>query len=288
METTQAKQRPAVLITGVSTGIGFDTARELIAHGFRILGSVRKVEDGTRVKDALGEHFTPLFFDVTDADAIARAVPQVQAIVGTAGLAGLVNNAGVAPTAPLMHMPMEEFQRCIDINVFGVLRVTQAFLPLLGARKNCPHPPGRIVNLSSISGGVAFPLVGAYACSKHALEAMTDALRRELGIYGIQVVAIEPGSIQTPIWEKAQAIDPRYAATDYADVMAKMPEFSANENRKGKPVTVVSAAIRDALTSPRPKTRYPLTALWTVRKLVPTRVLDHIARKTIGLTVSNP
>jgi NAD(P)-dependent dehydrogenase (short-subunit alcohol dehydrogenase family) len=288
METTQTKQRPTVLITGVSTGIGFDTARELIAHGFRILGSVRKVEDGTRVKEALGEHFTPLFFDVTDAVAIARAVPQVQEIVGTAGLAGLVNNAGVAPTAPLMHMPMEEFQRCIDINVFGVLRVTQAFLPLLGARKNCPHPPGRIVNLSSISGGVAFPLVGAYACSKHALEAMTDALRRELGIYGIHVVAIEPGSIQTPIWEKAQAIDPRYAATDYADVMAKMPEFSANENRKGKPVTVVSAAIRDALTSPRPKTRYPLTALWTVRKLVPTRVLDHIARKTIGLTVSNP
>jgi NAD(P)-dependent dehydrogenase (short-subunit alcohol dehydrogenase family) len=284
METTQTKQRPTVLITGVSTGIGFDTARELIAHGFRILGSVRKVEDGTRVKEALGEHFTPLFFDVTDADAIARAVPQVQEIVGAAGLAGLVNNAGVAPTAPLMHMPMEEFQRCIDINVFGVLRVTQAFLPMLGARKNCPHPPGRIVNLSSISGGVAFPLVGAYACSKHALEAMTDALRRELGIYGIQVVAIEPGSIQTPIWEKAQAVDSRYANTDYADAMAGMPEFSANENRKGKPVTVVSAAIRDALTSARPKTRYPLTALWTMRKLVPTRVLDHIARKTIGLT----
>ena len=117
------------------------------------------------------------------------------------------------------HMPIEEFQRCIDINVFGVLRVTQAFLPLLGARKNCPHPPGRIVNLSSISGGVAFPLVGAYACSKHALEAMTDALRRELGIYGIEVVAIEPGSIQTPIWDKAQAADPRYAETDYADAM---------------------------------------------------------------------
>jgi NAD(P)-dependent dehydrogenase (short-subunit alcohol dehydrogenase family) len=259
MEATPLKRRPTVLITGVSTGIGFDTARELIAHGFRVLGSVRKAEDGTRVKQALGEHFTPLLFDVTDADAIARAVPQVQEIVGPAGLAGVVNNAGVAPSGPLMHMPIEEFQRCIDINVFGVLRVTQAFLPLLGARKNCPHPPGRIVNLSSISGGIAFPLVGAYACSKHALEAMTDALRRELGIYGIQVVAIEPGSIQTPIWEKAQAGDPRYAKTDYADAMAKMPEFAAEENRKGKPVTVVSAAIRAALTSRRPKTRYPLT-----------------------------
>jgi len=284
MEATPSKRRPTVLITGVSTGIGFDTARELIAHGFRVLGSVRKAEDGTRVKQALGEHFTPLLFDVTDADAIARAVPQVQEIVGPAGLAGVVNNAGVAPSGPLMHMPIEEFQRCIDINVFGVLRVTQAFLPLLGARKNCPHPPGRIVNLSSISGGIAFPLVGAYACSKHALEAMTDALRRELGIYGIQVVAIEPGSIQTPIWEKAQAGDPRYAKTDYADAMAKMPEFAAEENRKGKPVTVVSAAIRAALTSRRPKTRYPLTALWTVRKLVPTRTMDRIARKAIGLT----
>ena len=283
MENTQPKQRPTVLITGVSTGIGFDAARELIAHGFRVLGSVRKAEDGTRVKEALGEQFTPLLFDVTDADAIARAVPQVQAMVGDAGLAGLVNNAGVAPSGPLMHMPIEEFQRCMDINVYGVLRVTQAFLPLLGARKNCPHPPGRIVNLSSISGGVAFPLVGAYACSKHALEAMTDALRRELGIYGIEVVAIEPGSIKTPIWEKGQAIDPRYASTDYADAMAGMPEFAANETRKGKPVTVVSAAIRHALTSRRPKTRYPLTALWTVRKLVPTRTMDRIARKTIGL-----
>jgi len=284
MEATQSKQRPTVLITGVSTGIGFDTARELITHGFRVLGSVRKIEDGTRVKKALGEHFTPLWFDVTDASAIERAVPQVQEIVGSAGLAGLVNNAGIAPSGPLMHMPIEEFRRCIDINVFGVLLVTQAFLPLLGARKNCPHPPGRIVNLSSISGGVAFPLVGAYACSKHALEAMTDALRRELGIYGIEVVAIEPGSIQTPIWEKAQAADPRYAETDYADAMAKMPAFAAEESRKGKPVTVVSAAIRDALTSPRPKTRYPLTPLWTVRKLVPTRALDRIARKAIGLS----
>lgn len=280
---TETKPRPAVLITGVSTGIGFDAARELIAHGFRVLGSVRREADGARVREALGEHFTPLHFDVTDAGAIARAVPYVQQIVGAAGLAGLVNNAGVAPGGPLMHMPLEEFQHCMDVNVLGALRVTQAFLPLLGARRDCPHPPGRIVNVSSISGGVAFPLIGAYACSKHALEAMTDALRRELAIYGIVVVAIEPGSIQTPIWEKAQAADPRYAGTDYAEVVARMPEFAANESRNGKPVTVVSAAIRDALTSPRPRTRYPLTALWTVRKLMPTRLLDRITRKAIGL-----
>jgi len=287
MNASQSQQRPAVLITGVSTGIGFDAARELIAHGFQVLGSVRKSEDGERVKQTLGEHFTPLLFDVTDLEAIAQAVPQVQQIVGDSGLAGLVNNAGVAPTGPLMHMPLEEFQRCIDINLYGVLRTTQAFLPLLGARRNCPHPPGRIVNLSSISGGVAFPLVGAYACSKHALEALTDTLRRELGIYGIAVVAIEPGAIQTPIWDKAQAVDARYAHTDYADAMARMPEFAAKESRNGKPVAVVSAAIRDALTSPRPKTRYPLTAMWTIRKLVPTRAMDRIASKTIGLSGKN-
>jgi NAD(P)-dependent dehydrogenase (short-subunit alcohol dehydrogenase family) len=271
-----------VLITGVSTGIGYDAARELIANGYRVLGSVRKPADGERVQDELGPKFTPLLFDVTDPAAIAAAVPEVERIVGGQWLAALVNNAGVAPMGPLMHQPMAEFQWMFDVNVFGVLRVTQAFLPLLGARRNCPHPPGRIVNLSSISGGVAFPMVAGYAATKHALEAMSDGLRRELSIYGIEVALIEPGSIQTPIWDKVPS-PAAYANTDYAEVMAGVPEMAARENRNGKPVTVVSAAIRDAIMSRRPKTRYPLLALWHARKLVPDRLLDRILCKGSGL-----
>lgn len=275
-------RKPNVVITGVSSGIGLDATREMIAAGWRVFGSVRKEADGARVRAALGENFVPLYFDVTDDAAIASAMELVKAAAGDDGLAGLVNNSGVAPSAPLMHMPLKEFEYAFAVNVFGALKVTQAFLPLLGAKRNCPHPPGRIVNLSSISGGIAFPMVGAYACSKHALEAMTDALRRELTIYGIDVIAIEPGSIRTPIWVKALANMGGYEGTGYADVMARMPAFIEKEYQNGKPVEVVSAAIRKALTARRPKANYPLTLLWALGKLLPRRMIDRIVSSAIG------
>lgn len=271
-----------VLITGASSGIGHDAARELLAHGYGVLGSVRTAADAAPVEQELGAGFKALLFDVTDAGAIAAAVAQVERIVGAGGLAALVNNAGIAPTGPLMHMPLAEFQRAFDINVYGVLRVTQAFLPLLGARRDCPHAPGRIVNLSSISGGITIPMIGAYAATKFALEALGDGLRRELSIYGIEVVAIEPGSIRTPIWDKVAA-DTRYGATDYAEAMAKMPEVAAQQARQGKPVEIVSRAIRHAIMAPRPRTRYPLTALWYLRHLLPARLLDRALCAQAGL-----
>lgn len=271
-----------VLITGVSSGIGFDTARALIERGCRVLGSVRKAADAERVAGELGEGFTPLLFDVTDATAIAAAVPQVERLVGERGLAALVNNAGVAPSGPLMHTPLAEFQHAFDINVFGVLRVTQAFLPLLGARRNCPHPPGRIVNLSSTSGGVTVPLVATYSATKHALESLSDGLRRELSIYGIEVIAIEPGATRTAIWDKIE-VDPRFADTDYADAMAKLPALVARQVRGAKPVAVVSRTICEAILSPRPRTRYPLEALWYVRHLIPDRLFDRLLCAASGL-----
>lgn len=271
-----------VLITGVSSGIGFDTAREMIARGWRVLGSVRKTEDAARVQQALGPDFIPLLFDVTDAEAIAAAVPQVERIVGANGLAALVNNAGVAPAGPLMHMPIDEIEHAFDINVFGVMRVTQAFLPLLGARRDCPHPPGRIINLSSVSGGLTVPLVGAYSATKYALESINDGLRRELSIYGIEVIAIEPAAIRTPIWDKIKA-DPLYANTDYAEVMERMPETAAKQAARGKPATAVSAAIRDAIISKRPRTRYPLAPLWYFRNLIPDRLFDRLLCAESGL-----
>ena len=129
----------AVVITGVSTGIGFATAQMLIARGYRVFGSVRKAADGERVREQLGEAFTPLLFDVTDSAALPAAVAQVQATVGEQGLAGLINNAGVAPSGPLMHASLEEVRQAFEVKVFGLLAVTQAFLPLLGARAGCPH-----------------------------------------------------------------------------------------------------------------------------------------------------
>ena len=271
-----------ILITGVSSGIGRDTARELIAHGCRVYGSVRKASDGERVREALGDCFVPLLFDVTDSAAIADAAAELQKRIGNCGLAGLVNNAGVAPVGPLSQMPLEEFQRTFDINVSGVLRVTQAFLPLLGARPDCPHPPGRIVNVSSISGGITIPLLGAYACSKHALESLSDALRRELSIYGIRVAAIEPGSVQTPIWDKVQP-GADYSRGDYAAAIERIAVIAERESRTGKPVSVVSAAIRHALLAPRPRTRYPLTPMWRLRHLLPDALLDRVLCAEAGL-----
>lgn len=278
--------KKSVVITGASTGIGLAAAKVLIDKGYHVFGSVRKDADGKRVQGELGTEFTPLLFDVTDHAAIAAATKKVGEAVGDNGLAGLVNNAGVAPTGPLMHATMDEVRNTFETNVFGLLAVTQAFLPLLGARKDAPHPPGRIVNMSSISGGVAFPLMGVYAMSKHAVEALSDGLRREMILYGISVSAVEPGSIKTPIWDKVmspQQIGTRFADTDYATAVAAMPDVIANEMKHAKPMSVVTDAICHALEARKPKTRYPLVGLWYARKIIPDRKLDQIAAKMFRL-----
>lgn len=273
-----------VVITGASTGIGHAAARELIARGYQVFGSVRKQSDGKRVQKELGESFTPLLFDVTDHHALPAAVEQVRAAVGDNGIAGLINNAGIAHNGPLMHLPLEEFRHVFEVNVVGVLAVTRAFLALLGGRRDCPHAPGRVINMSSISGGATFPMVATYAVSKHALEALTDGLRRELSIYGIQVSAIEPGTIKTPIWEKRpeSVRDQRYDATDFAHAMQNSAHVFDRELEKAKPMSIVTDAIVDALEASRPKTRYPLVGLWHLRKVLPDRVLDAIMLKEIG------
>ena len=274
-----------VVITGVSSGIGFATAQTLITRGYHVFGSVRKEADGQRVQQELGSAFTPLLFDVSDHDALPAAVAVVAAAVGNNGLSGLINNAGVAPAGPLMHAPMSEVRHTFEVNVFGMLAVTQAFLPLLGARADAPHPPGRIINISSISGGIAFPLVALYAMTKHAVEALSDGLRRELSIYGISVSAIEPGAIKTPIWDKVNVAeaDTRYAHTNYAKAMEYLPKMVANELKNAKPIKVVTDAIVHALEASKAKARYPLVGLWHTRKLIPDRLFDQIAIKLTRL-----
>ncbi len=279
-------KRATVLITGVSTGIGFDATRYLIEQGYHVVGSVRKAADADRLQSVFPAHFTPLLFDVTDAAAIAAAVGQVAKLVGQRGLAALVNNSGISGTAPLMHVPMSEVRQMFEVNVFGLLQVTQAFLPLLGAKKDCPHPPGRVINISSISGGLVFPFVGSYGATKHAVEALTDALRRELSIFGIRVVAIEPGNIRTPIWDKANDADTRFATTAYASMVAKLPAMLAEMGRKGDPVATVSRKIHRAIASANPKTRYPMTFLWRLSRVLGDRALDRLTQSAMGIKKS--
>lgn len=278
-----------VVITGASTGIGYDAARYLIERGYHVFGSVRKQADGERVQAALGDQFTPLLFDVTDGVAVETAVFQVTQKVGNDGLAGLVNNAGIAVAGPLMHIPLAEFRQQFEVNLFGLLDVTQKFLPLLGAVPNASQPPGRIVNISSVSGKIVYPFLGPYAASKHALEALSDALRRELLLFGVDVIVIEPASVKTPIWEKAQELDTEpYSHTPYNAMLEGMKRVFVSQGKSGIPVEKVSEVIFEALTKETPKTRYVLARKllsgWLLPRYLPDRRFDKIIAKRLGIT----
>jgi NAD(P)-dependent dehydrogenase (short-subunit alcohol dehydrogenase family) len=275
--------KKSVVITGVSSGFGQAAAAELLGRGYCVYGSVRRAEDAEKVTAMLNSPgFTPLLFDVTDHGAIDEAASWLTGELGDGGLAGLVNNAGVAPLGPLEHTPVAELRQVFDVNVFGVMAVTQAFLPLL---KRGPagqgSPAGRIINISSTSGIITFPMVGAYSASKYALESLNDALRRELDRYGIKVIAIEPGSIRTPIWDKtgAQDQDSRYVGTAYEQLMARMPDFFEQRLQSAKPISVVTKAVAEALEAASPRTRYPLDSNWYAGKHLADRLLDRVIRK---------
>lgn len=276
----------SIVITGVSTGIGYDAAKTLLQRGYRVFGSVRKQEDAVRLQTELGENFAPLLFDVTDAGGVNTAVSQVQSIIGDNGLHGLVNNAGISVTGPLMHVPIDELRWQFEVNLFGLLDVTQKFLPLLGAVKDAPHLPGRIVNISSVSGKISYPFMGPYTASKHALEAISDSLRRELVLYGIDVILIEPGTTQTPIIGKTAVQTDNYQDTDFGDVLAKFGKRAIDRQDSALPVSKVTNAIVAALEKPNPKARYAVPRKWLmgwiVPRLIPDRLFDKIVANQLG------
>jgi NAD(P)-dependent dehydrogenase (short-subunit alcohol dehydrogenase family) len=270
----------SVVVTGVSTGIGWGATKVLIAKGFRVFGSVRKAADAERLKAEFGERFVPLIFDVTDEPAVAAAAAQVRA--------ALRGNAGVAVAGPLMHLPIDEFRQQIEINLTGVLIVTQAFGPLLGADPSLDGPPGRIVNISSVGGRNGAPFLGPYAASKFALEGLSESLRRELMMFGIDVIVIGPGAVATPIWAKADQLDTsRYANTPYASALDRVKAFMVANGGKGLAPEVLGQAIHKALTTPNPKVRYAVTPdpfQNFLSGVLPKRTLDKVIGKRLGLT----
>ncbi|HEY1880332.1 MAG TPA: SDR family oxidoreductase [Caulobacteraceae bacterium] len=278
----------SVVVTGVSTGIGAGVARVLAAAGFRVFGTVRKIADAAALSAEFGDRFTPIVFDVTDEAAIAIAATEVRAALGGARLNGLVNNAGVAVSGPLTLQPPEDFRRQIEVNLVGPFLVTQAFAPLLGTDPSLTGSPGRIVNISSVGGKFAAPFLGAYAASKHALEGYSEALRRELMLYGIDVVIVGPGSVATPIWDKAEAagLGP-YAGTAYAGPMQRFSDYMLTQGRKGFPPEKIGQVVLTALTATKPKVRYAVVpgALtnWIMPTLLPKRIVDRIFGRAAGL-----
>lgn len=289
---THQKTAPkTAVVTGASTGIGRAVAKALIDDGWRVFGSVRKETDGKAVRDALGEHFTPLIFDVTDADAIARGAQTVRNALGGHTLNGLVNNAGIAVAGPLRYLPLEELKQQIDVNLYGALRVTQAFLPMLGADKAFAGPKGRIINMSSVAGKMASPFMGPYSMSKHALEAMSETLRRELAPHGIDVVIVGPGAIKTPIWAKADDIDAEhYKDTEYYDLLVQMRGTMQEYGQDGLPPDAVAALTLNILNGRTRKTRHAILknkfSLWTLPQILPRRLVDRAVAERFGFPKS--
>ena len=274
-----------ILVTGVSTGIGLGIAREFAHHGYHVLGSVRKAEDAQKLSHEIPKNFTPLIFDVTDPTAIQRAVEEVELVVGNEGLLGLINNAGIAVGGPLMHLTLDELRHQFEVNVFGLFSVTQAFLPLLGAKQNSPHPPGRIINISSVAGKVAAPFLGAYVGSKHALEGMSHSLRRELLLYGIDVIIIGPGAIKTSIWGKAKSDDySRFESTDYKSSLNKFMHLFFSQEEKGFTKEYFGKKVRLIFEKKKPKTRYAIVSQrfsnWIMPQyILPDRVMDKFLKR---------
>jgi NAD(P)-dependent dehydrogenase (short-subunit alcohol dehydrogenase family) len=276
------------LITGVSTGIGHAAAKRLLADGHSVFGSVRQEADAERLQQELGEKFTPLLFDVTDRAAIEEAAGTVEQALGGENLAGLVNNAGIAVPGPLLYLKPEDLRFQLEVNLIGVLNVTQVFAPMLGAREHAGGRPGRIVNISSVAGQRALPFLGAYAASKHALEGFSEALRRELLPFGVDVIVIGPGPVKTAIWDKGEAADfSPYQNTPYAPMIEKFSQLFITQGKSGLPAEDLGELIRHALTADNPKTRYAAVKQGLAEKLVTQfgspRFLDRVIGKRLGL-----
>ena len=277
----------SVVITGASTGIGWATAKLLLDRGFRVFGSVRKQADADRLKSEFGANFTPLIFDVTDEAAVLAAAREVRAALNGETLAGLVNNAGIAVAGPVLELAADEFRRQMDVNVIGPIISTQAFGPLLGSDPSLKGPKGRIVMISSLAGKNGNPLMSAYSASKHAIEGLSESLRREMMLFGIDVVIIAPGAVKTPIWGKAEEVDMSgYRNSPFFPALERIRKFMLQLGETGLPPEKIAQAIADALTLASPKVRYqiapdPIRHLMT--SILPKRMVDRIIARRLGL-----
>jgi NAD(P)-dependent dehydrogenase (short-subunit alcohol dehydrogenase family) len=271
-----------VLVTGASSGIGEATALHLAHKGFRVFAAARRIDKLATLASMASGRITAVALDVTDAASIANAMRIIEA--GGAPLFGLVNNAGVSVTGPIEETPVEEWRRQFETNVFAVVALTQAALPAM--RK---AGEGRIINIGSVAGRIVAPFMGAYGASKHALEGLTDALRRETRPFGIKVSLIRPGFINTPFGEQEQEGFARAAREGgpYARDAAAFKAWHARGHPAGASPHEVALAVDHALTALRPHSRYTVPSRYVgsimLRNLAPSSVTDYVFEQVIGL-----
>jgi NAD(P)-dependent dehydrogenase (short-subunit alcohol dehydrogenase family) len=273
------------VVTGASSGIGAETAKALAARGFHVLAGVRRQADADRLA---GQRIEPIIVDITDPAQVAALRERVESDEASRALGALVNNAGISVNAPVEMLPLEQWRQQLEVNFFGHVAVTQALLPaLISAR-------GRVVNVSSIGGRIALPTFGAYAASKFAVEAMSDALRREVGRFGVHVIVIEPGTVATPIWDKgiatAESLLGRISEAHearYRGLVEALRTQAQTLARNGLEPAEAAAVIIGAVEARRPRTRYLIgrdaKLMARVARILPDRLLDRLIARSLRL-----
>jgi hypothetical protein len=280
----------AVVITGVSTGIGYAATKLFTAEGIKVFGSVRNMSDAKHLQKECGPLYVPLLFDMTDAEKIKIAAQLVRQQLNGQKLWGLINNAGIFVFGAMMNLPIQDLRKQLDVNLFGHVMVTQAFIPMLGADKHLTGEPGKIINISSVAGKNAYPFMCPYSISKYAMEGFSEGLRRELMIFGIDVIIVGPGAIKTNIWDKAgnEPMPPEMENSIYKQPATEFKNYIlCSAEKEALPPENVAALLLTILRSKHPKVRYapiPHKILnWMVFHLLPKRWIDNIIAKKFGL-----
>jgi NAD(P)-dependent dehydrogenase (short-subunit alcohol dehydrogenase family) len=278
----------SIVITGTSTGIGYASSKLFIENGYRVFGSVRNEADADKVSSELGRNFVPLIFDVTDEAAVKNSVKIVEDQIGDQKLSGLINNAGLGVIGTIQSLSAEQFKYQFDVNVLGVFHCCQAYLDLLGADKNRKGNPGKIINISSISGEIGMPFMSAYNMSKFGLEGFSEGIRRELLMYGIDVVVIAPGPVKTPIWKKINQKDEvkRYDNSDFRESVSRAMKMTEKMEQAGCEPSVIAERALSIIENSKNKTRYridPTRIQNIMLQLFPKRMADRMIAKRMRI-----
>ena len=268
-----------VLVTGTSSGIGRGLCHALIKRGYKVFGTVRNRKDATELKKEFGENLDALLVDVTDEKQVIKAKEKVQNYLNGKSLTALINNAGIATLGPVEFLPTSDFKKQIDTKILGTFLCTKIFLPLLGTDNNLIGKPGRIVNISSILGGkIGSPFMSGYCASKHAVEAFSESLRRELKPYRIKVIIVAPGSVSTPIWKevKKQKDQNKYHKTKYGISFKKILNSLESFDQNSLSMKQLTNVIIQSIEIKNPKIRYnptkdPLQKIWPY---IPKKIMD--------------
>jgi len=287
-ESMNAADQRTVVITGASSGIGLGSVSRMVRSGWRVFATVRKAQDGDRLRSNFGTSLTPVTMDVSDRVSVIEAAERVDSQLDGVGLDGLVNVAGVGKVAPVEYMTQKALLEVFDINVFGQIAVIQAFLPLLRKAR------GRIVNISSVGAHIAIPFGSLINASKSALGIFSDTLRLELHPFGMHVSVVEPGAIKTPAVEKTLGdVEgvirnlPSNGQAQYGEILKGFARRAYEREMNGSSPDVVARVVHHALTATRPRTRYRAgkhaTLLAALATVLPDRLLDIIRFRIAGM-----